>query len=169
MKNLKVFTFIIYVSIISLQVSFAQQAESGIQELGQELITALQSNDVDGYLKVHLTPTDLEEFNKKSASISQKSKQSQNDAEQALESMEESSKANFEEVIQRGITDQINWKEVNYTGMDNIAEMQKEGDLYIIHNPVVRFTYKEKEYKLRIDKITKLDRGWVVVDNVNLE
>jgi hypothetical protein len=169
MKNLLVVTLILYFSVFSFQASVAQQAESGIQELGQELITALQSNDVDSYLKVHLTPTDLEEFNKKSASISQKSKQNQNDAEEALEGIEESSKSNFEEVIQKGITDQINWKEVNYTGMDNIAQMKKEGDLYIIHNPVVRFTYKEKEYKLRIDKITKLDRGWVVVDNVNLE
>lgn len=168
MKNLKI-TLLIWIAFFCSQVSFAQQAENGIQTLGQELIAALQNNDVDSYLKVHLTPTDLEEYNKKTAMHDKEAKQSQNDAEQALESMEESSKTNFEEVIQKGIAEQINWKEINYTGIDNITEMKKEGDLFVIHNPVVRFTYKDKERKLRIDKITRLDRGWVVVDNVSLE
>jgi hypothetical protein len=169
MKNLRFLLGILGLSLCCVRITFAQQAENGIQQLGQELITALQNNDVDGYLKVHLNPADLEEFNKKSAALSKKTEPSQNDAEQALESMEQSSRANFEEVIQKGITSQINWKEITYTGMENITEMQKEGDLYIIHNPVVRFIYKDKAHKLRIDKITRLDRGWVVVDNVNLE
>lgn len=168
MKTLKIYLFT-WMCVLSCQVSFAQQSESSIQELGQELITALQNNDVDSYLKVHLNPTDSEEYNKKTALLSKKSGQSQNDAEQELESIEESSKANFEELIQKGIDEQINWSEVIYIGMDNITEMQKEGNLYIIHNPVVRFTYKDKEGKLRIDKIAKLDRGWVVVDNIYLQ
>jgi hypothetical protein len=41
--------------------------------------------------------------------------------------------------------------------------------LYIIHNPVVRFSYKDQERKLRINKIAKLKRGWVIVDNVQFE
>jgi hypothetical protein len=149
--------------------SFAQQAANGINQLGQELITALQTNSVDNYLKVHLNPADLEEFNKKTAKLSKKTRQDRNDAEQLLEGMEESSRSNFEEVIQKGITEQINWKEVTFTGVDNTTKMQKEGDLYIIHNPVVRFAYKDEERKLRVNKIVRLKRGWVVVDNVMLE
>ena len=155
MKNLTL-QLLICVSVFWCQLAFAQQAENGIQQLGQELITALQNNDADNYLKVHLNTADLEEFNKKTAKISKKSAQSLDDAEETLESMEEASQANFEEIIQKGITEQINWKEINYTGIDNIAEMQKEGDLYIIHNPVVRFTYQDKERKLRINKLPNL-------------
>jgi hypothetical protein len=168
MKSRKRIFFIVLI-ILCGHWSYSQQTENGINLLGQELITALQNNNVDNYLKVHLNPSDLEEFNKKTAKLTKKTRQSRNDSEQALESMEESSRVNFEEVIQKGITDQINWKEVNFIGVDNITEMQKEGDLYVIHNPVVRFSYKENERTLRINKIAKLKRGWVVVDNVVLE
>jgi hypothetical protein len=149
--------------------SYSQQTDSGINLLGQELITALQNNNIDNYLKIHLNPSDQEEFTKKTAKLSRKTRQNRDDAEQALESMEESTRTNFEEVIQKGITEQINWKEVNFTGVENIKQMQKEGDLYIIHNPVVRFSYKDQERKLRINKIAKLKRGWVIVDNVQFE
>jgi hypothetical protein len=169
MKKVKIILFLIPVLVFGCLMSFAQKSENGISQLGQELITALQNNNVDNYLKLHLNPADLEEFNKKTAKLSKKTKQHRNDAEQALESMEESSRANFEEVIQKGISEQINWKEINFTGVDNVTQMQKEGDLYIIHNPVVRFIYKDEERKLRISKIARLSRGWVVVDNVMLE
>ncbi len=148
---------------------YAQQASDGINQLGDALVTALQNNDVEAFMQVHLTPKDLEEFNKKTSKLTKRTKQSRNDAEGTLETMEESSQATFEEVVQKGITEQINWKEINFSGVDNITQMQKEGDLYVINNPVVRFMYKDTERKLRINKIAKLDRGWVVVDNVSLE
>jgi hypothetical protein len=169
MKNIKSILLIVLTGVFCCHFSFAQQASNGINQLGQELIRALQTNNVDDYLKIHLNPADLEEFNKKTAKLSKKTRQHRNDAEQVLEGLEELSKSNFEEVIQKGITGQINWQEVTFTGVDNTKQMQKEGDLYIIHNPVVRFVYKDEERKLRINKIAKLNRGWVVVDNVMLE
>jgi uncharacterized protein YxeA len=169
MKNINRILLLVLLVAFCCHFSFAQQAANGINQLGQELITALQTNSVDNYLKVHLNPADLEEFNKKTAKLSKKTRQDRNDAEQLLEGMEESSRSNFEEVIQKGITEQINWKEVTFTGVDNTTKMQKEGDLYIIHNPVVRFAYKDEERKLRVNKIVRLKRGWVVVDNVMLE
>ncbi len=148
---------------------YAQQPSSGINQLGEALVTALQNNDVDAFLQVHLSPKDLEEFNKKTSKLTKKTEDSRNDAEQALETIEETSKANFEEVVQKGIDKQINWSEVIFSGVDDVTQMQKEGDLYVINNPVVRLTYKDKEYKLRLSKIAKLDRGWVIVDAVALE
>lgn len=151
--------------VCSLQ---AQDQKQELFNLGNSIIGSLQNNDPDAFLRAHINRKDYEELTRKSSKIaSRKEKTSDADAE-SFDTLEETYKTNFEQIIQKGISRQINWKEVNFFRIENDDKTTNEGNLPVIHNPVIVFTYKEEELKLQADKIARLDRGWVIVGNITM-
>jgi hypothetical protein len=91
------------------------------------------------------------------------------DREESFQSMKDNFSAQFEEITQKGIQEQINWNEIQFSRIENASQPQKDGNLQVIENPVVVFSYKDQERKLHLGKIGKLKRGWVVLDKISME
>lgn len=147
----------------------AQQQEDEFYSLGNAVIGSLQNNDADAFLQAHITSKDYEELTKKSSRIASKKEKATVPSEEGFEKMEEDYKSNFEEIIQNGITKQINWKEVNFFRIENATVQTNENNLPVIHNPLIVFTYKGEEMKLQAEKIVRLSRGWVVAGKLNIQ
>jgi hypothetical protein len=169
MKRLK---FILFCSWFITGYAYTGQAQQQQQELytlGNSIITSLQNNDPDAFLQTHINKKDYEELTRKSSTIASRKEKTSEDDSESFDALEEAYKSNFEAIIQKGISRQINWKEVNFFRIENADKTTNEGNLPVIHNPVIVFTYKEEELKLQADKITKLNRGWVIVGNIEMQ
>jgi DNA-binding protein H-NS len=130
---------------------------------------SLQNNDLDSFLKVHATENDYKELSDKNSRISSKREPATSRAEQDFNSIEAGFKSNFEQIIQDGITRQINWKEVQFSRIESNDPHANEGKMPVINNPLISFTYKGEELKLKADKVAKLNRGWVILGNITLQ
>jgi GH35 family endo-1,4-beta-xylanase len=144
------------------------QSVSEINTLGNSIISSLKNNDPSGFLQAHVTAKDLPELDKNYTSKS-KDKQIEMDREESFQTMQDNFSTQFEEIIQKGIQDQINWKEIQFSRVENTSQPQKDGNLQVIENPVVVFSYKDQERKLNLGKIAKLKRGWVILDKISME
>jgi hypothetical protein len=147
----------------------AQDQKQELYDLGTSLIASLQNNDADAFLQTHINKKDYEELTRKSSTIASKKEKTSDTDSESFDTLEEAYKNNFEEIIQKGISRQINWSEVNFFRVENADKPTYEGNLTVIHNPVIVFTYKEEELKLQAEKIAKLNRGWVVVGNLVMQ
>lgn len=149
--------------------AFAQKEAEELNLLGNALITSLQDNDLDGFLQVHANEKDLKELTDKNSRIASKKEPESKQEDQNFTNMENTFKENFEQIIQDGISRQINWNEVQFSRIVNSGQASKERNMDIVSNPVFAFSYKEEELKLKVDKVAKLNRGWVVLGNVSLQ
>ena len=152
--------------MLAFSTVFAQSA-SEINTLGNAIITSLKNNDASGFLQAHITEKDMPELDKTYASKGNDAQK--NDREESLQNMQDNFSAQFEEIIQQGIQDQINWKEIQFSRIENAGQPQKDGNLQVMENPVVVFSYKDQERKLNLGKIAKLKRGWVVLDKISMQ
>ncbi|QHT65523.1 hypothetical protein GXP67_01990 [Rhodocytophaga rosea] len=168
MKKLK---YILLYSWIATGYAFTgyAQEQQDLNDLGNSIISSLQNNDPDAFLQAHINKKDYEELTSKSSKIASKKEKTSDADSESFDTLEEAYKNNFEEIIQKGISRQINWKEVNFFRIENADKTTNEGNLPVIHNPIIVFTYKEEELKLQADKIAKLNRGWVVVGNIAMQ
>ncbi len=149
--------------------SVAQQQSEELNELGNTVIASLQNNDLDSFLKVHATEKDYKELSNKNSRIATRKEPDSPQEEQDFKSVEANFKQNFEDIIQEGITRQINWNEVQFSRIENNASHANEGKMPVINNPLIAFTYKGEEMKLKADKVAKLNRGWVILGNITLQ
>ncbi len=165
---LKKYFVFIFLTVASIPHLIAQQTTTEINTLGNMIVSSLKNNDASSFMQAHITETDLPEIDRNYTSKSKK-KQVAMDREESFQSMKDNFSAQFEEITQKGIQEQINWNEIQFSRIENADHPQKDGHLQIIENPVVVFSYKDQERKLHLGKIGKLKRGWVVLDKISME
>lgn len=165
MKNLLIKSSLAFIIWFTYSLSFAQSPASDIQDLGNTIVTSLKNNDFSAFMQAHLSEKDLDEFVKKqSASTTKKREHLKEVTQQSLEDKNKELQKRFETIIQKGIAEQINWKEVEFSRIENTTDTHSIGKLSIITNPVIVFAYRNKEQKIPLQKIALLDRGWVVIE-----
>jgi hypothetical protein len=169
MKRLPYIIMFIWLAIGFVNSVQGQDQQQDLYDVGNSIIVSLQNNDPDAFLQAHINKKDYEELTRKSSKIASKKEKTSDTDSESFDTLEEAYKSNFEEIIQKGITRQINWKEVNFFRVENADKITNEGNLPVIHNPLIVFTYKEEELKLQAEKIAKLDRGWVVIGNLVMQ
>ncbi len=141
-----------------------QTALNEINNLGQSVISALQQNNSDAYLHHFLGKMDVSEYAGKYGSTKEEAEQARQEMEQAVTHLNTVRRGQFEQIIAEGISHNINWKDVQFSRVKVTKQIRQQNQLTFIDQPTIMYMYQGKEYEIPLNKMVKLDRGWVIVE-----